>query len=162
MRRWRFSRRCLNTGRNWWVNFWGFPNNPFRNSENFGFSKAVPMRLFVPKPTREESAFPLSTLLAFFTARFACYNVSGALATGWKSCRCAVPSLGPEALVFRPLRSARFLNRPHVLKFKNREVLSFRNVDWRAQKWHRMNGSRPMARSLKFGNRVAMTFCATH
>jgi hypothetical protein len=87
----------LNTERNWWVNFWGFPNNPFRNSENFGFSKAVPMRLFVPKPTREESAFPLSTLLAFFTARFAGHNVSGSTATGWKSCRCAVPSLGLRA-----------------------------------------------------------------
>jgi hypothetical protein len=64
--------------------------------------------------------------------------------------------------VFRPLRSARFLNRPHDLKFKSRAVSSFKNVDWRDQKWHRMNGSRPMARNLKFGNRAAMTFCATY
>ena len=67
-----------------------------------------------------------------------------------------------EPKVSKPLRSAKFLNSPHDLKFIGKRFLSFRNVDWRDQKWHRMNGSRPEARILKFGNRVAMTFCAIH
>ncbi|MFS7250112.1 hypothetical protein AB6869_15755 [Rahnella rivi] len=38
----------------------------FLDREYFGFSIAVPAWLFAPKPGREESAFPLCTLLAFF------------------------------------------------------------------------------------------------
>ena len=36
------------------------------NREHFGFSIAVLAWLFAPKPSREEIAFPLCTLLAFF------------------------------------------------------------------------------------------------
>jgi hypothetical protein len=38
-----------------------------------------------------------SSSLFYFALSLAGY-VSATAATGWKSCRCAVPSLGPEAL----------------------------------------------------------------
>jgi len=110
-----------------------------------------------------ESAFPLLDFPSLFQhalRSLAMFQVSLRKAGNLAALRFLLSVFEP--LVSKPLRSARFLKRPQDSKFKSRMVLSFRNVDWRAQKWHRMNGSRPMARSLKFGNRVAMTFCATH
>jgi len=72
--------------------------NPF-DREYFGFSITVITRPLAPKPTKGGKCFPsFGFLPAFTTSASLAGYVSGTTVTGWKSCRCAVPSLGPEAI----------------------------------------------------------------
>jgi hypothetical protein len=75
--------------------------------EYFGFLSAAITYRAAPKPTRGERLFPSELPSLFQHALTLAGYVSGIAVTGWKSCRCAVPSLGPEAF---GLQAAPFSN----------------------------------------------------
>ncbi|MFD3242660.1 hypothetical protein ACE2AK_26565, partial [Rahnella perminowiae] len=70
-----------------------------------------------PKPTRGERLFPseLPSLFQYALRSLAMFQVSPRQAGNLAAARYLLSVLKPE--VFRPLRSASFLNRPHDLKF---------------------------------------------
>ncbi|MBU9828258.1 hypothetical protein [Rahnella perminowiae] len=60
---------------------------------NYGYH----MRFRAETDQREKCFFPLGSPFAFNSPLSLAGYVSATTATGWKSCRYAVPSLGPEA-----------------------------------------------------------------
>jgi hypothetical protein len=68
------------------------------DQEYFGFSISVITYRAAPKPPKRGKCFsPFGFPLAVSTRASLAGYVSATIATGWKSCRFAVPSLGPEA-----------------------------------------------------------------
>ena len=76
-------------------------------------------------PQEAPIAAPLKNLRLFYCALRSLAMFQGPLrqAGNLAAARCLHSVLEP--LVSRPLRSARFLNRPHDLKFKGRQFLDF-------------------------------------